>query len=178
LPASCNHTTLGLPQGVVSLVLGRSDHGSIEPSFEGATMNDCILCGHPHEDHHDGGCRGRSRLLAACSCTYAEPEPLAAVAGAEEHRARSDWWDLHARTSWESALRARHDLDRWHPLMRFHRLARQAEIDHRRYALSLDRPGSLGVAPVPAATPQLLMAGELPQPPMSFARRMELAAIA
>jgi hypothetical protein len=105
------------------------------------------------------------------------PEPLAADAGAQEHRARSDWWDEQARSSWELALRSRHELDRWYGLMRFHRQARQAEIAHRRQAQSLTRPSS-GVSRATEPVPPAPASPALPESPTPFARRLELATLA
>jgi hypothetical protein len=36
------------------------------------------------------------------------------------------------------AQEARYDLDRWHELMRFHRAARQAQLDERRAAFAAE----------------------------------------
>jgi hypothetical protein len=78
-----------------------------------------------------------------------ELPPLPPNAGAEEHHARSEWWHRQARTSWDLALDARNDLERWHTLMRFHRAARQAQLDERRAAFAVEAPSSSGeqVAP-------------------------------
>lgn len=151
----------------------------IEPSIEEASeMNDCLLCGHPQRGHVSDGCHGPGSQFSACGCSWVVPEPLAADAGAQEHCARSDWWDEQARSSWELALHARGELDRWYGLMRFHRQARQGEIAHRRHAESLTRPSSLDVSLATERPPSAPAAPALTESATPFARRLELATLA
>ena len=59
--------------------------------------------------------------------------------------------------------------------MRFHRMARKAEIDHRRYAEWLTQPPTRHVAP--GERPAYVAIPVVPDPPMSMAKRLELASI-
>ena len=103
-------------------------------------MIDCIICGHGLREHHEDGCQHHGAVRSHCGCSYVQLPPLPHSAGGAEHRARSDWWDGQARIARDLASASKGDLDRWYPLMRFHRAARRAELDHRRYAESLMAP--------------------------------------
>lgn len=148
-------------------------------------MADCVLCGHQLREHHGNGCHHHGSGRGHCACDYVQQPPLPPAADAAEHRARSDWWDRQARTSWALATRAREDLERWYELMSFHRVARRAELDHRLYAESLTRPRPLGPQqpgpePVPDARllpDELSVPVEPAQPVLSLAQRVELARI-
>ena len=140
-------------------------------------MNDCVLCGHAQDGHRGEGCQSAGRF-SACVCRWVEQPPLSGAARAEEHRARSDWWDGQARAAWEAAQHSRGDLERWYPLMRFHRVARGAEIAHRRLALSLDRTPALDDAPAAEPAVEHVRPAEPVEPGMTFGRRLELAGIA
>ena len=102
-------------------------------------MADCVICGHPQREHYQDGCHRQRWPSARCACTYVEQAPLPPAAVASDHRARADWWDGQARRAWSLMTMSRDDLRRWHRLDRFHRAARQADIEHRRRAEELQR---------------------------------------
>ena len=148
-------------------------------------MTDCVLCGHQLREHYEDGCHQHAALRSRCACSYVQQPPLPPGADVAEQRARSDWWHRQARLSWDLATEARDDLDRWYALMRFHRVARRAELDHRLSAESLlgpvphrrpqPRPGAVPEV-VPAVVPEYLAFPVAePQPLMSLAQRLQLA---
>jgi len=144
-------------------------------------MSDCILCGHELREHYEDGCHERGLRRERCTCSYIQQPPLPPSADAAAHRARSDWWDGQARVSWVMATAAKDHLDSWYPLMRFHRLARRAELDHRRYAESLMRPRrdrreQPAPEPVPEPLPEYLnVLVEPVEPEPSLAQRLASA---
>ena len=103
-------------------------------------MADCVICGHPQREHFQEGCHHQRWRNGRCACTYVEQAPLPPDANAADHRLRSDWWDSQARHAWTLMTASRDELSRWYRLDRFHRVARQAEIEHRRRAEELGRP--------------------------------------
>ncbi len=140
-------------------------------------MIDCIICGHGLREHDEGGCQHHGLVRSRCSCSYMQLPPLPPSAGVGEHRARSDWWDRQARIAWDLATESKGDLDRWYPLMRFHRAARRAELDHRRYADSLTAPARQRTEqPWPEPVPEdLTEPGDGSQPAPPFAQHLELS---
>ena len=132
----------------------------------------CIICKHPLNRHDQSGCGERGVFRGACTCTFAAVPPLPPDADAAAHRARSDWWDQQARLSWALALDARDDLDRWYPLMRFHRDARRLELGERLAAEALVRPdaGERTGSAVPSE-PAVIHVGSAP-PPVLLSQRL------
>lgn len=115
-------------------------------------MTECVICGHQVRDHQRNGCSQRAGVRRACDCRYAELPPLPPEADVDAHRERADWWEVQARAAWTLAFGFRYDFDRCYPLMRFHKAARQADIDERRWTKARELSAAADVAMPPVST--------------------------